>query len=342
MINVGFIGCGAMGRDHVRRITDRCGGAQVIGVYDTVAENAQKAIDDNRLDATIYDSASDLIADPKVDAVVIASRNDVHLDPLLQAIEIGKPTFTEKPMTINGADSWKVVQAEAAKGRRVIQVGFNWRFDPGYDNMKKFVDAGNLGALLMAGMRHYNAQASTSYYGTDNVINDTLIHNFDMLHYMFDDDFTAIEMKFAKMNSLNPNGDSLREPQLAVVEFKGGALATAEANVNCQYGYDIQCRLVGESGIISLPDVATPEVRKAGEISHAISSAWFDRFTEAYDREFDRFFSNIETDRQPGGPEATAWDGYVANVAADAALESLHHGGRIEVALNDKPALYEL
>lgn len=340
MINVGFIGCGAMGRDHVRRITERCAGAQVIGVYDTVVENAHKAIDDNHLDATIYDSADALISDPKVDAVVIASRNDVHLDPLLQTIELGKPTFTEKPMTINGSDSWKVVEAEVAKGRRTIQVGFNWRFDPGYDSMKQFVDAGKIGTLLMAGMRHYNSSAATSYYGTDNVINDTLIHNFDILHYMFGDDFKSIEMKFARMNSLNPNGESLREPQLAILEFQGGAIATAEANVNCQYGYDIQCRLVGESGIISLPDVATPEVRKAGQISHAISDAWFDRFIDAYDREFERFFSNIEADRQPGGTEATAWDGYVANVTADAALESLHHGGRIPIELNEQPALY--
>lgn len=66
------------------------------------ARNAKQAIEDNRLDATIYDSADALIDDPNVDAVVIASRNDVHLDPLLHTIAIGKPTFTEKPMTING------------------------------------------------------------------------------------------------------------------------------------------------------------------------------------------------------------------------------------------------
>ena len=42
MINVGFIGCGAMGRDHVRRITDKCGNAQVVGVYDTVLGNAKR------------------------------------------------------------------------------------------------------------------------------------------------------------------------------------------------------------------------------------------------------------------------------------------------------------
>ena len=142
MINVGFIGCGAMGRDHVRRITDKCGNAQVVGVYDTVLGNAKQAIEDNRLDATIYDSADALIDDPNVDAVVIASRNDVHLDPLLHTIAIGKPTFTEKPMTINGSDSWKVVEAEVANGRKTIQVGFNWRFDPGYDAMKTFVGDG--------------------------------------------------------------------------------------------------------------------------------------------------------------------------------------------------------
>ena len=93
MINVGFIGCGAMGRDHVRRITDKCGNAQVVGVYDTVLGNAKQAIEDNRLDATIYDSADALIDDPNVDAVVIASRNDVHLDPLLHTIAIGKPRW---------------------------------------------------------------------------------------------------------------------------------------------------------------------------------------------------------------------------------------------------------
>ena len=39
-------------------------------------------------------------------------------------------------MTINGSDSWKVVEAEVAKGRKTIQVGFNWRFDPGYDAIR--------------------------------------------------------------------------------------------------------------------------------------------------------------------------------------------------------------
>ena len=328
-----------MGRDHVRRITDKCGNAQVVGVYDTVLGNAKQAIEDNRLDATIYDSADALIDDPNVDAVVIASRNDVHLDPLLHTIAIGKPTFTEKPMTINGSDSWKVVEAEVAKGRKTIQVGFNWRFDPGYDAMKTFVGDGQIGALLMAGMRHYNAQASTSYYSTDNVINDTLIHNFDMLHYMFDGDITSVEMKFARMNTLNPNGESLREPQLAIVEFSDGALATAEANVNCQYATTSNaawsrvrhhlaagCRHAG--GAQGRSDQPRDLVRLVRPIHRGIRPRV---------RPVLREYRGRPAAGRQGGD---AWDGYVANVVADAALDSLHHGGRIPVTLNEQPALY--
>ena len=337
MINVGFIGCGAMGRDHVRRITDKCGNAQVVGVYDTVLGNAKQAIEDNRLDATIYDSADALIDDPNVDAVVIASRNDVHLDPLLHTIAIGKPTFTEKPMTINGSDSWKVVEAEVAKGRKTIQVGFNWRFDPGYDAMKTFVGDGQIGALLMAGMRHYNAQASTSYYSTDNVINDTLIHNFDVLHYMFDGDITSVEMKFARMNTLNPNGESLREPQLAIVEFSDGALATAEANVNCQYGYDIQCEVVGETGIARLPEPNNVPMRSAAKRSVEILTDWKQRFIDAYDVELQGFINGLISGKLTG---PSAWDGYAAAVAADACVKAQSTGAIETVSMPERPVFY--
>ena len=205
--------------------------------------------------------------------------------------------------------------------------------------MKTFVGDGQIGALLMAGMRHYNAQASTSYYSTDNVINDTLIHNFDMLHYMFDGDITSVEMKFARMNTLNPNGESLREPQLAIVEFSDGALATAEANVNCQYA--TTSNAAWSASPASSRCRMSPRRRCARPVRSARDLVRLVRpIHRAYDREFDRFFANIEADRQPGGKEATAWDGYVANVVADAALDSLHHGGRIPVTLNEQPALY--
>lgn len=341
MIKVGFIGCGAMGRDHIDRITNRMGNATITGVYDLYPEASQKAIDDFGLDAKIYGSAAELIDSPDTDVVVMASRNDAHLEPLLHCIEVGKDVFTEKPMTIDAADSMQVVKAEVRAGRKYVQVGFNRRYDTGYEQVKQIIDSGRIGALLHGDCRHFNSKASTSYYGTDNVVNDTLIHECDILHYLFQDDYRAVEIKCARQNTLNPNGaENLREPQIAIIEFEHGAIVTVAANVNCQYGYDIQCRLVGESGTVNLPDVAAPEVRQAGKIETAISDDWFARFLDAYDKEFRGFFDRIEAGGEPGGQSATAWDGYIANVAADAMLKSLHHGGRVAIEAQEKPALY--
>jgi len=230
-----------------------------------------------------------------------------------------------------------IVKAEVAAGKRLVQVGFMRPYDAGYRALKKVIDDGQIGDPLIVHCAHRNPAVGDSYK-TDMAITDTVIHEIDVLRWLLGEDYASAQVVYPKKT--RHASAHLADPQIVLLETVSGVRTTAEANVNCQYGYDIQCRLVGESGIISLPDVATPEVRKAGQISHAISSAWFDRFIEAYDREFDRFFANIEADRQPGGKEATAWDGYVANVVADAALDSLHHGGRIPVTLNEQPALY--
>ena len=43
MLRVGVIGCGGMGRDHIKRITERTQGAEVVAVSDVFEEGAKKA-----------------------------------------------------------------------------------------------------------------------------------------------------------------------------------------------------------------------------------------------------------------------------------------------------------
>lgn len=339
MMNVGVIGCGSIGRDHIERMTNTIAGVQVVGVYDVVNEAAEKSIRDFNLKAKIFADEDNLINSPDIDAVVICSRNDAHLSSVLKTIAADKPVFVEKPLTTSAQDSFAIVSAEVKKQRRYVQVGFNRRYDPGYQQLKQLIDDGEIGALLLANCRHYNTRPATTYYKTDNVINDTLIHELDILRYLFADEYRGIEMRFARPNSLN-RAPELQEPQLALIEMNSGALVVVELNVNCQYGYDIQCRLVGETGIVTLPDVATPELRKAGQISHAISDNWTARFVDAYNREFQAFVDSVNANGEPAATP-TAWDGYVASVTADAAIQSLHQGGQVSIVLPAKPALYQ-
>ncbi|MBQ7493674.1 MAG: Gfo/Idh/MocA family oxidoreductase, partial [Selenomonadaceae bacterium] len=98
MLNVGVIGCGGMGRDHIKRITERVQGAQVVAVADMVEALAQKGQALAGEGCKIYKDGKDLINDANVQAVFIVSPGFAHKESLLEAIKAGKRIFCEKPL----------------------------------------------------------------------------------------------------------------------------------------------------------------------------------------------------------------------------------------------------
>ena len=96
MLRVGVIGCGGMGKDHIRRLTNKIQGAEVVAVSDVFEESAKQAAE--ICGAKVYTDANELIHDPEVDAVFIVSPGFAHVDSLLAAIKTGKRIFCEKPL----------------------------------------------------------------------------------------------------------------------------------------------------------------------------------------------------------------------------------------------------
>ena len=86
MLRVGVIGCGGMGRDHIRRLTEKIQGAEVVAVSDVFDESAKKAAE--ICGAKVYTDSRELINAEDVDAVFIVSPGFAHVDSLLQAIEL--------------------------------------------------------------------------------------------------------------------------------------------------------------------------------------------------------------------------------------------------------------
>ena len=89
MLNIGVIGCGAIGRDHIRRLTDLVPGCQVVACADYFEEAAIKVA--SQYDGvTAYKTGEELIAAPEVQAVVITSSDPSHAGYVLEALEAGK------------------------------------------------------------------------------------------------------------------------------------------------------------------------------------------------------------------------------------------------------------
>ena len=90
-LNIGVIGTGAIGRDHIRRITNTLSGARVTAVTDVQAKTAEETITTYGLDARALPTGQDVIAAPDVDAVLVTSWGPTHEEFVLASLAAGKP-----------------------------------------------------------------------------------------------------------------------------------------------------------------------------------------------------------------------------------------------------------
>ena len=88
-----------------------------------------------------------VLADPAIDAVVLATPHSMHAEQIVSAARAGKHVFTEKPLGLTAAESAAAVQA-CADHRVTLAVGYNWRFQPALQEIKRMLADGRLGRLL--------------------------------------------------------------------------------------------------------------------------------------------------------------------------------------------------
>jgi myo-inositol 2-dehydrogenase/D-chiro-inositol 1-dehydrogenase len=334
-LKLGVIGTGAIGQDHIRRCTSTLSGARVVALNDIDREQAQRVIEEQGLDARLYDDAHELIRAADVDAVLVTSWGPTHEEFVLAAIAAGKPVFCEKPLAISAAGCKRIVEAEIAAGKRLVQVGFMRPYDSGYRALKEVLNSGRIGAPLMLHCAHRNPTVGDSYI-TSMAITDTLIHELDVLRWLLDDDYVSAQVIFPRKTS--KAFSHLKDPQIVLLETAKGVRIDVEIFVNCQYGYDIQCEVVGESGVARLPEPSAVQMRSEAKLSMEILTDWKQRFIAAYDVELQGFIDGVRDERLSG---PSAWDGFAAAVSADACVEAQQSGAIVAISLPQRPAFYD-
>jgi len=333
-LNIGVIGCGMIGRDHTRRLQQVLAGAQVVALSDVNQANAQGVQKDFAPEARIYATGEELIAAPEVHAVLVTSWGATHEPYVLAAIAAGKPVFCEKPLATTAEGARRIVEAEVKFGKRLVQVGFMRRYDAGYLALKDAVDK-HTGAPILVHAAHRNP-AVPEAYTTPMAIHDTMIHEIDVFRWLLNDDYVSARVLYPR-NAARSHS-KLRDPQVVVLETAKGVLIDVEIFVNCAYGYDIQCEVVGEDGVASLPEPMTVDMRLGAKRQSTILTDWKDRFVASYDVELNDFIS-AATDGGATGP--SSWDGYAAAVTADACVAAQERAGEaVAITLPARPALY--
>jgi len=165
-MDVGVIGVGTMGRNHVR-VYSELKGIENVFVFDPVPENAARV----KELATICGSSEELLQ--KAEAVSICVPTKYHFETATKVIEAGVSCLIEKPVTLTvdeGARLLKLLQGREL----VVGVGHIERFNPIVDEIKKIA-----GRPDYVSIKRHNP---TSNRITDaSVVEDLMIHDIDIV-----------------------------------------------------------------------------------------------------------------------------------------------------------------
>lgn len=142
--NWGIIGPGRIAQQFAKGL-NVLEDAALYAVASTSAERAAAFAEKNSGEKT-YTSYEALVADPEVDAVYIATPHRYHFENVMLCLNAGKPVLCEKPLTVNAAETKKLIETSISK--KVFLMEALWtRYLPIYGEIRKWLDAELIGDI---------------------------------------------------------------------------------------------------------------------------------------------------------------------------------------------------
>lgn len=209
-MDVGVIGTGAMGRNHVR-IYSEMKIADSVHIYD-VNEKVASALA-KEFDVIVCDSIHSLLNN--VNAVSICAPTKYHFKLAKAAIENGVNCLIEKPIAMTsreGEELLKIVDESL-----VIGVGHVERFNPIVREIKKLISRPKLVDIV-----RYNP--GSTRIKDANVVIDLMIHDIDLIWNFFFEDYKDYEIYSA--------GD--RDVLKKIARFNGCLVSLSASRIACR------------------------------------------------------------------------------------------------------------
>src|SRR5712675_1878068 len=252
-LNIGLVGYGFMGRAHSNAFR------KVSNFFDLPYQPVLKAVcgrDEAKVKAFAgrwgYESTETdwrkLIAREDIDLIDIACPNDMHKDIALAAAKAGKMILCEKPLSMDGPEGLKMVQAVEKAGVPNM-VWYNYRRVPAITMAKQLIDEGRFGRIF-----HYRSQFLQDWtiskdlpqggeglwrldvgVAGSGVTGDLLAHNIDTALWLNGPmaEVTAITETFIKERQHTLTGKvepvGIDDASAFLCRFENGSLATFEA-----------------------------------------------------------------------------------------------------------------
>jgi predicted dehydrogenase len=178
MINVGVVGCGYWGPNHIRNFNS-LPNSRVLICCDKDEQRLQRM---QRLYPTtaITRNADDLFNNERLDAIVIATPVYTHYELTRKALLSGKDVLVEKPMTHSTETSLLLIKL-ARDMKRILMVGHTFEYNTAVNKAKEMLDSGELGEPLYISSTRVNLGL---FQSDINVCWDLAPHDISIITYL--------------------------------------------------------------------------------------------------------------------------------------------------------------
>jgi len=145
-LRVAIVGCGKIADGHIEEIQKMPGTATVVAVADLELLMAEQIAVRYGIPA-FYDDLDKLLAAEKPDVVHITTPPGSHLALAIKAIDAGAHVYVEKPLTLNYADSKRLIDHANRAGKQ-LTIGYSYLLDPPALAMRELMAEGVLGEAV--------------------------------------------------------------------------------------------------------------------------------------------------------------------------------------------------
>jgi UDP-N-acetyl-2-amino-2-deoxyglucuronate dehydrogenase len=249
--DIGFaiVGCGVIAPFHARAIAD-LEGARLVAVTDEVEQAAAKRGAEFGVDHTTDLNA--VLERPDVDVVTICVPSGLHAEVGIRAARAGKHVVVEKPIdiTLDAAD--RLIEACRSAGVKLTVISQH-RYDPDVQRVRKLIDGGRLGRLILgdAIVKWYRTQQyydSGDWRGTwrldgGGCLMNQGVHYVDLLQWMMG----PVESVFAR-TATAAHQIEVEDIAIAVLRFASGALGVLQASTAVYPGLPERLEITGTGG----------------------------------------------------------------------------------------------
>ena len=244
-VDVAVVGLGMMGSNHVR-VYRGLPEARLVGLVDT-----DPCRRDNAATLTpgvpVFNDVRRMLLEAKPAAVSIVAPTREHLALALLALDAGAHVLVEKPIAADLVEGTMLIRSAAA-AERMLMVGHVERFNPAVRELKRRLNAGELGRVYQVHAQRVGPfPARIRDVG---VVHDLAPHDIDVMRYLLGEEVTRVYAETERRLSTE-----YEDMVMGLLRFESGVVGSLDINWLTPEKIR-RLRVLGEGGTYELDYIA--------------------------------------------------------------------------------------